>query len=356
MSQIEDVKRQWMAMIDAISDPLALIDDEFQIIRQNGAYTQRALQGESLGITEFKGKRCYEVFAARTSPCPTCPLTQKKDLIQAVTWKSDKIIPERTLEVRIHPVHLPGEKKSYVLHYRDVTDEILFQEELAKENRLAAVGRLASGVAHEINSPLAGILAFSQMAISEMKDGNPHKDDLKEIEEAAQKCKVIVESLLGLGRQPAALQKTNVNILDALSSTLRLANPLLKKHKIKLHSTIPEENFIVLGNQGKLGQVFLNLVTNAIHAMKDTGGDLSVTAALKQGTISITVSDSGPGIKPELLSKIFDPFFTTKPVGEGTGLGLAISHAIIKEHGGEIKASSILGEGATFTVSLPRGN
>ena len=288
---LEDLKRQWMAMIDAIDDPLALVNSKFEIVRQNKAFAQRSLQSE-IPITAFRGKRCYEVFAGRTSPCAHCKLGQiEKSKDDGVTWETSELFPESVFNIRMRKITSAGEGL-FVVHYSDITQQKMMQEQLAQSDKLAALGKLSGGVAHEINSPLAGILAFSQMVLKEMDEEDPHHADLKEIEDAARKCKVIVEGLLGFSRQEPTAEMAPTCLFEAVRSTLRLAQAILRKHRIDCHTNFSQQNAMVYGSSGKLGQVFLNLITNAIYAMKE-GGSLSVVGEIEGQYAKVSVSDSG---------------------------------------------------------------
>ncbi len=352
---IEELKKQWMAMIDAIGDPLVLLSEDLTIVRQNKAYVDNALVGSSFG--ELVGRKCYEVFASRTSPCTHCKIKSVLQKKKNSTWNTTELRADREFQVRVHA--LPADqfgKRHMVVHYQDVTDMRSIQETLARADKLAALGKLAGGVAHEINSPLAGILAFSQMALREMVPDNPHRSDMEQIEDAARKCKAIVEGLLGFARQEKPEEATSLDLIEVLQSTLRLVAPLLRKHHIELLLSISDgEKAWVKGHSGKLGQVILNLVSNAIYAMKEGGGVLEIRLSQSDSDATISVQDSGTGIDVAILGRIFDPFFTTKPVGEGTGLGLSISYSIVKQHGGEIKVVSSPGLGTTFTLVLLKG-
>ena len=360
---IENLKRQWLAMIDAVADPLAIVSRDYRVLRLNRAYTEAA-HAKLPSIPHYKGTRCYEVFAGRQTPCPACKLESAFTTNTSQSWMTDDLRTNRKIEVKVEP--LPPDltlgntlssniNTMAVVHYRDFTNTWLLQEKLAQADKLTALGTLASGVAHEINSPLAGILAFTQMLLSETAADDPHLSDLKEIEDAARKCRSIVESLLALGRSGISDKKSLVNVTESLASTLRLASPMLKKYRITLReqNTVPANEGLVWGHPVRLGQVFLNLVTNAVHAMRDTGGDLCINANLRDDRIVIDVIDAGPGIAPDVLPRIFDPFFTTKPTGEGTGLGLSIAYQICSDHFGTLSVVSQAGHGAHFTVELP---
>jgi two-component system NtrC family sensor kinase len=349
LERVEELKRQWMAMIDAIEDPLALVGPGWGIERQNVPYHRAAQDKGKATIRDLGGRACYEVFAGRKAPCVHCKLTDALADGKPRSWSTDALVPDRAFEIRVHPM---GDRA--VVHYRDVTELRQMQEGLARSDKLAALGKLAGGVAHEINSPLAGILAFAQMALREMEEEDPHKQDMREIEDAARKCKVIVEGLLGFARQDKPSDASVFDAYECVRSTLRLASPMLKKNQIQLHAFLPTDGSkaLIRGTPGKIDQVVLNLITNAIQAMEQ-GGALEVDASADARRVTIVVRDSGDGIDQAIMGRIFDPFFTTKTIGEGTGLGLSISYSILKQHGGDIAVQSQQGVGTTFTFTLP---
>ncbi|MEN9528668.1 MAG: hypothetical protein RI932_541 [Pseudomonadota bacterium] len=354
VSFVEHLKKQWMAMIDALEDPLVLIDQNYNIRRQNMAYFNRAVNPHQLGLTEFKGKKCYEEFAGRNSPCPDCHMKSSARDNMSKTWVSNSLFTSRDIEVHVFPnVDVDANDALSVVLYRDVSQQKALQESLARADKLAALGKLAGGVAHEINSPLAGIMAFAQMALREMSPEDPHLEDMREIEAAAQKCKVIVEGLLGFARQDSPESTEVYNLVESIQSTLRLARVMVLKERIDLRTSLPTTPAYVEGSKGRIAQVLLNLITNAIYAMRDGGGELEIIVESSEKQVSLSVRDTGMGIPKENLKRIFDPFFTTKPVGEGTGLGLAISYSIITQHRGSISVESIPGVGTTFTIQLP---
>lgn len=358
VSFVEDLKLQWMAMIDAVSDPLVILEEDYTILRQNRSYVQRAAEN-NLQITDFKGKKCYAVFAGRSSPCPHCCLAKAGSSGLQTEWQvADDLVEGHIHVIRVTPMPKSheAEKQKFVVHYRDVSDLVTLQESLAHADKLAALGKLAGGVAHEINSPLAGILAFAQMVLREIPPDDPHKGDLLEIEDAARRCKVIVENLLGFARQEKAAEITRFNILDCIESTLRLGRALMRKGEVELVYQRPEneQDFEMAGQSGKMGQVFLNLITNAIQAMHGSAGTLTIEVQSAENMILVSIADTGVGMEANVARRAFDPFFTTKPVGQGTGLGLSISYSIIKQHGGSISIESTPGQGTRMTVEVPR--
>lgn len=354
---VERLKTQWMGMIDGLEDPLVLIDENYNIRRQNKAYVETATNPEQLTIREFKGKKCYQTFAGRNAPCPDCKMQKARQDGLKSTWHSRELFPGRELEISISPnVADEDENSLTVVHYRDVTQQRALQESLARADKLAALGKLAGGVAHEINSPLAGIMAFAQMALREMPEDDPHREDMKEIESAAQKCKVIIDGLLGFARQDQTETNETYDLCETVESTLRLSRAILRKERIQLVLNTPHAPLFIEGAKGRIAQVVLNLITNAIYAMRDGGGELEVTLSEQDSHVELKIRDTGAGIPAQIIPKIFDPFFTTKPIGDGTGLGLAIAYSIVTQHRGKITVESAVGVGTTFSVTLPRAH
>jgi PAS domain S-box-containing protein len=228
------------------------------------------------------------------------------------------------------------------------------QSQLLQAEKMSAVGRLAAGVAHEINNPLSGVLGFAQVLLQEIPEANDWREDVKKIEEGARRCKKIVSNLLTFSRQ----QEFNLELADigeVIDSTLSLCENQILLENIKIIKDYEKKLPKLRISIPQIEQVFLNLITNAIQAMVQ-GGELNISTRLGNGgdSVEISFADTGKGIEKENLSKIFEPFFTTHEVGKGTGLGLSVSYEILKKHNGSIRAESEgEGKGARFTVVLP---
>jgi PAS domain S-box-containing protein len=228
------------------------------------------------------------------------------------------------------------------------------QSQLLQAEKMSAVGRLAAGVAHEINNPLSGVLGFAQVLLQEIPEANDWREDVKKIEEGARRCKKIVSNLLTFSRQ----QEFNLELADigeVIDSTLSLCENQILLENIRIIKDYEKKLPKLRINIPQMEQVFLNLITNAIQAMVQ-GGELNISTRLGNGgnSVEISFADTGKGIEKENLSKIFEPFFTTREVGKGTGLGLSVSYEILKKHNGSIRAESEgEGKGARFTVVLP---
>jgi two-component system NtrC family sensor kinase len=241
----------------------------------------------------------------------------------------------------------------------DITARIEANQAVARAEKLAAVGRLASGVVHEINNPLATISACAEALESRVEEGafasSPALDDLREylglIRSEAFRCKTITNGLLDFSRTRAA-QHIPLSLGEILAGTARLLSHQRRGERINIHVDSANDLKPVLGDAGQLQQAVIALATNAVDAMP-FGGVLTISARNDGGKVLVEVSDNGIGIPAENLPKIFEPFFTTKEIGRGTGLGLAVCYGILTEHGGSLDVQSTVGVGTTFTISLP---
>ncbi|MEP6617892.1 MAG: PAS domain S-box protein [bacterium] len=238
---------------------------------------------------------------------------------------------------------------------RDVTDEQRLAEQLLQQEKLAAVGQLVSGVAHELNNPLAGVMAFSQLLLAPPTPlDEESRIAVETIYRESQRAAKIVSSLLTFARQqPAERSTTHLN--NIITDTLELRRYALRTAGVEVTLVLQPDLPVTWADPFQLQQVVLNLIVNAEQALGNRlgGGRILIRSARVGNQVVVSVKDNGPGIAPEQRDRIFNPFFTTKPVGQGTGLGLSISDGIIREHGGRIRVESTLGGGATFIVEMP---
>jgi PAS domain S-box-containing protein len=236
----------------------------------------------------------------------------------------------------------------------DVTGRVQLEEQLQISEKMASIGLLAAGVAHEVNTPLTGISSFTQMLLEGADPEDPRTRLLEKIERQTFRAAKIVNGLLTLSR-PAAAASGDRGVIDlniVIADVLGLLEHQFEMHRIKVRRECCDTPAAVLGMEHKLQQVFLNLFLNAKDAMPK-GGWLSVSTRLDGGRIVAEVADTGSGIPSEYLARIYDPFFTTKAIGRGTGLGLSITYGIVREHGGSIDCDSAEGQGTRFTLTLP---
>jgi C4-dicarboxylate-specific signal transduction histidine kinase len=307
----------------------------------------------------------YDAFKKKEAEVETKPISEIipiEELSQAIPKARSGKTSNVTHEFR-HRVN--GQERMFVanilqmgkdevlLVLDDVTEERAKQERLYLTDRLASIGEMAAGIAHELNNPLTGVIGMSQMLLDEeMSDGA--KEDLKLICNEAQRAAAVVKHLLIFARKHTA-EREAVQINTVVEDVLSLRAYEHKVNNIRVTTRFDNHLPEIIADPFQIQQVFINIVLNAEQAMMaaHNEGTLTITTERVGGNIKASFSDDGPGISPENMRKLFLPFFTTKEIGEGTGLGLSISYGIITNHGGKIYAQSELGKGATFVVELP---
>lgn len=275
-----------------------------------------------------------------------------------------------TKDIKRYKENMENWTKALEEEIQKKTAEIMkAHEQLINAEKLASLGRMAAGVAHELNSPLTGIVTFAHLMLKRLPPENKQdREDLEIIIEQANRCSKIIKGLLGFSRKATA-ERVEININTLLDSTIAMVRNQAKFHNIKFVLNFDESLPMIHVDPNQMQQVFLNLLINAADAMNERGqitiatrtvGESEETPWFKMGHpqegkkyIEIEFTDTGPGIPEEYMGKIFEPFFTTKPVGKGTGLGLAVSYGIIKRHGGNITVRSEPGKGASFFIRLP---
>ncbi len=242
---------------------------------------------------------------------------------------------------------------------RQRTKELIeVQKQLIQAEKLATMGTLAGGVAHEINNPLTAVLTNVQMLLAAKEiDPKLDRESLELIEEATKRCRTIVQKLMAYAKKPLETAAVSeVNLLNVLKNVASFLGYQLEQENIRIIIDVKEDGYIVRGNQNELEQVITNIVLNAKDAIKQKkhSGDIHISLAKSPGWIKIIIKDEGVGMAKEIIPKIFDPFFTTKDVGKGTGLGLSICQAIVEKHNGLITVQSEPNKGSVFTVQLPK--
>jgi len=328
--------------IQGLRDGVIVLDAEMRVLALNDAAVAHL---QPLGVTPVKDAalRAPALAAAALEalasgePQPSVEMTGEGDA-------------RRYISLTATPT--PGADR-VVLVLRDVTEERLMQERLLQSEKMASVGQLVSGVAHELNNPLTGVMGFAQLLLMRDHDERTRRE-VETIYSEAERASKIVQNLLSFARRRRA-QKEMVNINSLVQRVLELRNYELAVRDIEVSTNLDPRLPETMVDPGQIQQVFLNIIINAEQAILSTkrGGRLAIRSYVHDGLIKVAFRDDGPGISAENLRRIFDPFFTTKPAGEGTGLGLTISYGIIDEHGGRIVAESRPDQGAVFTVELP---
>jgi two-component system NtrC family sensor kinase len=242
---------------------------------------------------------------------------------------------------------------SVVVVMTDITDAALLQAKLAHSEKMATIGRLVSGVAHEVNNPLAAILGFTDLLLENPEVPASAREDLQIILQETQRTKDIVQDLLSFARQ-RPVQRELVQVNSVLRQTIKLRSYDFASHGVEVVEDFEETLAAALGDSQQLQQVFLNILNNAYDAVQEAGqrGRIRIHTRRQAEMIEVAISDNGTGIIDS--QRIFDPFYTTKQVGKGTGLGLSICYGIVRAHGGEIQCwNNEAGAGSTFVVRIP---
>lgn len=320
------LEAQWALSLDAIEDPLAIFQPDGGVIRSNLAFQKRFGDHRERILEEMKKAR--ERGKRRHRPL---------------------IIDKRSYRLRSHDT---GDGTA-VCAFTDVTGEEALERRMRQHEKMVAMGQLAGGVAHEINSPLAGILSFAQILAREPGRSPDDVESLEMIENAARRAARIVDSLLRFSRLPPQEEWARVDLGRVVEDARLLLEVQLRGNRISLINQAPKDTLFVQGSSGEIHQVFLNLLRNSSQAIGDGPGTITVHGERRGTEVVVSVADTGHGIAPDILDRIFDPFFTTKEEGAGTGLGLAICYRIVESHGGRIEVESDPGRGTLFRLVLP---
>ena len=346
IQRLKEADLKWENTFDSITDLISIHTSDYTIVKANRALAQR------LHTTADKliGKKCWEVFHGFDGACPGCPHSATLTTMTAATFEVEYPALGGIFLATTFPVfNEKGELTGTIHIAKDITEEKRLQEKFIQSKKMASMGQMAAGIAHEINNPLNSILGYATYLL-ETSDGLTGKEELDRIARAAARCRDAVRRFLDFAREtPSKIEL--VNVKDIAENILSMLHHHISSQKIEVVCEIGADLWIN-ADKGQIEEVFINMILNACDAMPD-GGELSITAAGDDSWIKINVSDTGCGIPKENLNKIFDPFFTTKDPGKGTGLGLAVSHTIIRNHGGSIDCRSEPGAGTNFTITLP---
>jgi two-component system NtrC family sensor kinase len=312
---------------------------------------------ETLGYTEEEllGKHWSEIVA------PSCLRQAEQESskrrkgissrYEAVLLRKDgKEVPGL---ISARPLLREGVFAGTLAVFTDLTEMKEIEQQLIQAGKLAAIGQLVAGVAHELNNPLTSVGGYSQL-LMKAQCSEEIKRDLDRINRQAQRAAKIVENLLTFARRREP-RKESINVNDAIERSLELQGHQLELDRISVVKELDEALPPTVADAFQMQQVFMNIISNALRALRDWGGErrLRVGSGLAGDMIHLEFADSGPGIPSEVMERLFEPFFTTREVGEGTGLGLSISYGIVEAHGGRIWAQSEVGKGSTFIVEIP---
>lgn len=341
------VKNEWEKTFSAVVDYMFLVDLNGELLRANKAardfFNERWETNETLQDILFSELRKVELI----DECVKTERTVSRELV---------LCDRYYYEVFAYPVFDETEQMySVIIYMKDITKKRHYEVQILQSGKLAAIGELAAGVAHELNNPLTAILGNSQLLLRKAREQEDTYPLLEDIYECGRRCKNIIQNLLTFSRQDEYLfEKFSVN--EAVETVLSLIGYQFRQQQISLSLQLDESLPLVEGNSQQIEQVIINLLINARDALFECENEakrITISTSFDDQFVCLAIEDNGIGIPEELHHEIFHPFFTTKQVTRGTGLGLSVSHGIIESHQGKIELESEVGKGSTFTVKLP---
>lgn len=354
-NEVLQSKREWERTFSAVTDMLLYVDLDFRVVRFNQAVL------EFLGLAEefVYGRKCHELLQPPSHDWSSCPLTECYRTKQTV-YQQLPLIGNRICDVFAYPI-LAEDSAIYgvILYIKDVTKKLHIEAQLIQSGKLAAIGEMAAGVAHELNNPLTAILGNTQLLLRESEKESLDARLLDDIFTSGKRCKLIIQNLLTFSRQEEYMFEP-CSLNQAVQQVLSLVRYQIERNHIsftlELESNLPP----IEGNIQQIEQIIINLLLNAKDAILTRNvqaGHIHIRTETKekkgQPHIFMHITDNGCGIEDKNKSEIFNPFFTTKAVAQGTGLGLSVSLGIARAHGGTIEAESEKNQGSRFTLILP---
>jgi two-component system NtrC family sensor kinase len=323
---------------DLIQEDILVIDADYRILEINDTLLRK------LGLERRD-------IIGGDHPCPLVESLKTGKPSRATHIHRDKESREIFFSISCYPISEHGRVSGVVEISKDITKDIDIQKRMMEQEKLASIGQLAAGVAHEINNPLTTILTTAMVAQEDMGPGDPNYEEFQTIANETLRCRKIVTSLLDFARQSQPAKKRN-DINDIVRKCIALVRKQAAFRDVTIESRLFDDLPLLMVDHDQLLQSLINLVVNAIEAA-DHGGKITIATACfpEKAAAEIKVTDIGKGISPQNLGHIFEPFFTTKD--GGTGLGLAITHGFIHQNGGTIEVESHAGAGTTFTIRLP---
>lgn len=337
-------KDKWRAVLECMREGVVFVDNEGKVAFYNASAS---------GIKDAALIDCYHagVYGGQEEHLELCKKDDSNDFSRTLE------VGGRVYESTCSSINdSEGRHLGRVIVSRDITDRKEMERKLMHQEKMTVIGKMAAGIAHELNNPLGVISMFTQIAMKKVLPGEPIREYLDTIGRNTDVCKKVIQGLLTYSRM-APTHRRSVNLNECIKDVLFMCKPLMEKQEITLETRLSSNIPKYEGDPDQLRQVFMNLVINAIQAM-ESGGRLKVLTEVYNGnnstkTLRIVFSDTGTGISLKDLPGIFEPFFTTKPEGIGTGLGLSTCKNILEGHGGTISVDSKEGKGSQFTILLP---
>jgi two-component system, NtrC family, sensor kinase len=349
-SEILKSRNTLRTVFDSVPVSIYIVNNEYKVILVNKSRSDRAGIHPSMIV----GKHCYEAFYQRSAPCLGCKIMESFSKSDPT---SRQVCDEQNREWRM--ISLPiGENEASapdraIILEEDITERQQLVANLLHSEKLATIGELAAGVAHEINNPLAAIIANAQLLERSLgEDSSDNREMLSLISTASDRASRVIRSLLDISR-PYQKQEEPLDLNATIFSIVSLLQYKFRNNCVNLRLDLDQNMPPITVQKDHVEGIIINLIINAIDAIENPDPEIRIVTAYREGAFHIQVDDNGRGISPEDMTRIFKPFFTTKEVGKGTGLGLSICQKTVAEYGGTIDVISTLGQGTSFHVTLP---
>lgn len=351
--QVLKSKSEWEETFRALTDPILLIDKNYNILRCNNQTVELPDRPDQVSPKS----KCYTYAWGRTEKCEYC-LMDEVMITKAPAYRRMQMELGKTYDVHYYPVLKDGQVESVIQHIKNVTEKIKMEAQLMESGKLAAIGEMAAGVAHELNSPMTVIIGNSQMILRDGENNESNTELLKDVYNCGLRCKKIIQNLLTFSRQDQRpMSRTSLN--DVVDRVLSLIQYQINRNNVEINVELDPDLPKVLANEHQLDQVLINFLLNARDALENSTGNKKIIISTQirksdQTTYAIaSVADNGEGIPQENITKIFNPFFTTKAATRGTGLGLSVSLGIAEAHGGTIEVENNPEGGSKFSLVIP---
>ncbi|TEB17207.1 Sensor protein ZraS [Pelotomaculum sp. FP] len=344
-------KREWEETFKAVPDRLFLIDRSYNVLRSNSQDFMKKEDGD------FK---CYKAFTCIGEQCQLCPTVEAFRMGKASVGEFTHTVTKNIYNISAYPVYNEkNELYGMTVYVHDVTNKRKMEAQLFQSAKLAAIGEMAAGVAHELNSPLTAIIGNTGLILRNASLGDKHIKLLEDIKSCGQRSKRIIQNLLTFSRQDS-YSFAQVSINNIVETSLYLVSYQIEKNKITIKKNLNPRIPPIIGNKQQLEQVVINFLLNARDALEGlVDGRIEISTDMREDAeagctvVETQVADNGKGIPESIIDQIFNPFFTTKEKTRGTGLGLSVSLGIAQTHGGRIEVSSEVDRGSVFSLIIP---
>jgi two-component system NtrC family sensor kinase len=351
---IQTLKAQWQSTFDAIAEPLCITDEQFRIIRTNFAFRNACEKSHN----DLLNTNCFLSLTGRSTP----PEIRDGHFSFRLSVPTQDGMGTKTHDVRIQPLRSKlNEHPTFLVIFRDITLQLRLERQVLEAEKMAELGIISSSIAHELNNPLGGIMSFLQLIRMELEEDSEILEDIVAMEEATNRCKELVENLLGFARQEEVGSATNFDLRDTINQTIKILDIRTRSRGIQIKFLSSQESCYIYGQLQNISQAIRHVLLNAIEAVedrmdKDPGhpGEIQITLMKTFDEIQLTINDNGFGFSEENKSKIFNPLYSTKTSKQNAGLGLTKAFKIMTDHFGNLEISSKLGSGTSAKITLKR--